>query len=182
MSHPAEHVLILTGPPGSGKTTVAHLLSRRRERSVHLESDLFWRFITNGYIEPWKPESHQQNTIVMRIVAEVAAGYAQGGYFTIVDGIVSPRWFFQPLRDALARRGLHAGYVILKPSLSIAVERAANRSSTRPADLAVIEKLWDDFEGLDANLVGHVIDNGDLTPEETTTAIEERLRSGTLAV
>jgi hypothetical protein len=44
-----------------------------RERAVHLESDLFWHFSASGYVEPWKPESHEQNTLVMEIVAEVAA-------------------------------------------------------------------------------------------------------------
>jgi hypothetical protein len=60
---------------------------------VHIESDRFFHFIQAGHIEPWKPESHEQNTIVMRIVAQAAAGYADAGYFTIIDGIVLPSWF-----------------------------------------------------------------------------------------
>jgi hypothetical protein len=66
---------------------------------VHLKTDLFWQCITSGCIDPWKPESHEQNTLVMQIVAEVAARYARAGYFTVIDGIVSPHWFFPPLRD-----------------------------------------------------------------------------------
>jgi adenylylsulfate kinase-like enzyme len=88
----AGPILILAGPPGVGKTTTARLLAAGSERAVHLESDLFFHFIRAGYVEPWKAESHEQNTIVMRIVAAAAAGYADAGYFTIVDGIISPRW------------------------------------------------------------------------------------------
>jgi DNA polymerase III delta prime subunit len=94
-------VLILTGPPGVGKTTAAALLAERFERSVHLESDAFFRFIHGGFIEPWKPESHDQNRLVMEVVAAAAAAYAAGGYLTIVAGIVIPRWFLAPLRDDL---------------------------------------------------------------------------------
>ncbi len=56
-----------------------------------LLADLFFHFIAHGYIEPWKAESHEQNATVMRIVANAAASYAEAGYFTIVDGIFSPR-------------------------------------------------------------------------------------------
>jgi hypothetical protein len=110
----------------------------RSERAAHLESDSFFHFIRAGYIEPWKPESHEQNTIVMRIIATAAAGYADAGYFTIIDGIVSPRWFFESLRDALQAAGHEVAYVVLRAPLATCRSRAASRERSWLADAAVI--------------------------------------------
>jgi len=89
----SDRVLLGTahhGSPRLGKTTVARLLSVEFERSVHLESDLFFEFIASGFVEPWKPESHEQTEVIMQIVCDAAASYAAAGYFTIVDGILIP--------------------------------------------------------------------------------------------
>jgi hypothetical protein len=150
---------------------------------VHLETDCFWHFIATGYIEPWKPESQEQNTLVMEIIAEVARRYAKAGYFTVIDGIVGPRSFFEPLRAVLIASELRVCYAILRPPLPVAVERATLRRSTRLADRAVIEHLWRGFVDLEPSLEANVvIENGDLSAEGTLAVVLERLHAGRLAV
>jgi predicted kinase len=87
------HILILTGSPGAGKSTTAQsLVAESNGPAVHLHSDDFWHFIRKGAIPPYLPESRKQNEVVMAVLAKAAEGYAQGGYFVVVDGIVGP-WF-----------------------------------------------------------------------------------------
>lgn len=174
-------VLILTGPPGGGKTTTAERLARRSPRGVHVESDAFFHFIRSGYVEPWKSESHEQNRIVMAIVARAAAAYAEASYFTVIDGIVIPGRFLDPLRDVLHEAGHPVAYAVLRASLSTCLERACHRERTPLARPEVIEQLWRSFAAL-GDLERHVIDVEGADPEAVGDRLEARVADGSLLV
>jgi hypothetical protein len=105
-------LIVLTGPPGAGKTTVAAILAQRYTPAVHLHSDDFWRFIRNGAIPPYLPEAHEQNSVVISALAGAAATYTAGGYHVIVDGIVGP-WFVDRFCAALDPAPGQVHYVVL---------------------------------------------------------------------
>lgn len=174
-------VLILTGPPGAGKTTTAAILAARSDSAVHLEADLFFNFIRSGFVEPWRPESHEQNGVVMEIVGEAAAAYAAAGYFTIVDGIVIPRWYLGLLRDVIAATGLAVAYAVLRPSLPTCISRIDAREGGPLVEPAVIEPLWDEFAEL-AELERNVIELGGERPEEAADVIARLLEDGKLTL
>lgn len=177
---PPTPVLILTGPPGVGKTTAGRILSRRFGAGAHLESDVFFRFITAEYVEPWLPESHEQNRMVMGIVGEAAAAYASNGYFTVVDGIVIPRWFLGPLRDSLAAAGHEVAYAVLRAPLELCLDRLSAREGGL-SDPVAMEGIWDQFADLGAH-EPHAIAVEGMHPEEVAETVGRRLLEGELAI
>jgi cytidylate kinase len=119
-------VLILSGPPGAGKTTVAAILASGAPRpTVHLETDHFFRAIRTGFVLPYLPEAEPQNQVVMRAVVASVAAFAAGGYDVIVEGIIGP-WFL-PYFGTLA--GVRIDFVVLYPSLEVTLARAASRAA-----------------------------------------------------
>lgn len=176
-------LLLLTGSPGCGKTTVAPLVADRHERSACLDLDWFFAKLRSGAIDPWREEAHAQNRVVLHAAAEAVAAFAAGGYFTVGEGILYP-FMLDLFAAASARYGVTTHYAVLRAPIELVQQRVRDRLDEPEhagalADAVVVDDLWSQFE---AHGVAerHRIDVGGGPPGDVAEEIDRRLRAGDL--
>ena len=180
---PAAPLLLLTGSPGTGKTTVAPLLADRHDPSACLDLDWFFAKVRRGAIDPWREEAHTQNRVVLHAAADAVTVFAQNGYFTVAEGILYP--FMLDLFAAAAEpHGVTLNYAVLRAPIDVVQQRVQDRKIEPPhagalADAAVVDDLWQQFErhGVAAR---HCVESGGRDPAAVAEEIDNRLSTGEL--
>lgn len=67
-------IIIITGSPGTGKSTISSILAKESNmsKSVNMQTDDFYHYLSKGAIPPYLPESNEQNLIVIEAFLESA--------------------------------------------------------------------------------------------------------------
>jgi cytidylate kinase len=169
-------LLVVSGPPGAGKSSVAALVADRLPRSVLIAGDAFFDFLRQGAIEPWRPESHAQNEVVVEAQALGSGRFARD-YETVFDGVVGP-WFVDTF---LAASGLDAlDYVVLLPDVEVCVERVMMRDGHVFRDEEAARKMHHEFSVCELD-ERHLLANHS-TAEAAADEVLDRWQRGSLTL
>lgn len=142
--HSVSELLVVTGPPGAGKSTVARRLAKMFARSALVAGDDFFRFIDQGYVAPWTPEAHYQNKIVVGAAAAAAGRLAAGGYTVTYDGVIGPA-LLERFGAATGLPRLH--YIVLLPPRQVCVKRVRSRVRHGFTDIDATVHMYGEFAG-----------------------------------
>lgn len=170
-------LIVVTGPPGVGKSTVSRIVASTFEPSAHLRMDDFLAAVAGGRVDPWLAEAAPQNDVVGRAAVAAAMQFLAGDYTVVLEGTVFPE-AFEELAAACSNLDIPLHYVVLRADRATCLARAETRDGVRMTD-EHSTRLHDRFEGLGVR-ERHVVDAGG-APAEVASRVVAALRTGSLA-
>lgn len=165
-------IVLFGGAAGAGKTTIARLWCKSRNKAVHIQLDEVRNFIISGLADPQiiTDTQKQQYSDSVKGCTALARSFSDAGYDVAIDDVFEPA----PTRTAWLPqlKGLDVRLVILHPPLETIFSRMANREKQVLEHHVRIQ-----YSSIADWPLSFRIENGDLTIEQTLKEVEERLNS-----
>jgi hypothetical protein len=169
-------LIIVTGPPGAGKSTVSGLVADSFDSSVLIPADWFFSLWRRGAIDPWLPQAAPQASVAGHAAAVATGTFARADCQVVYDGFVPP----DALPGFAAAAGLPAlHYAVLLPPVTTCVDRVTARAAHGFTSADATRAMHRDFARatLDAR---HLIAHAEAAPKDVARQILDRLCAGGL--
>ena len=168
-------VIVVTGPPGAGKSATAENLAELLDPSALVPGDAFFAFLRRGALEPWREDAHAQNASVIEAAA-AAVGRLARHRDVVYAGVLGP-WFLETFRRAAGVTHLH--YALLLPSLEVCLERIRTRRDHGFTDLDAGERMWEEMHRAEV-APRHVLADPERSPAGIAALLAQKLQDGVL--
>jgi chloramphenicol 3-O-phosphotransferase len=168
-------VLILTGPHGAGKSTVADALAERYDRVAHIDVSILRDFVAPTGRGPSEARD-RLFALGVRNACAVGLNFLAERIAVIVDDLVAAPEQLSAYVEGLkpAQDAIH--YVRLMPSLEVCLARnAARAADRRPPSL--VDAIWRRFAAA-GEFSGATIDSSELSAYETADRLQALTTSG----
>lgn len=175
-----NQLIILSGPPGAGKTSVATAICERFDRMIHIRVEQIRQWVCAGYRHSSAndPQALEQFSLARRNASVIARESLSARYAVVIDDVVFGSDFVE-YRKILSDVGSIVQGVTLLPTLDIVRERNARRSEV--VDLSLTDDLHAQFmaEAAAGELPGAILDSSeDVDAYVTVDRVQELVACG----
>ncbi|WP_327247426.1 Pro-rich N-terminal domain-containing protein [Streptomyces sp. NBC_01320] len=174
----ATLAVLLIGPAGAGKTTVAKLWAgRRRVPTAHVSLDDVREWVRSGFADPqtgWNDHSEAQYRLARRTCGFAARNFLANGISCILDDAVFPDRPVVGLGGWKRHVGPGLLPVVLLPGLEIVLERNAARSGNRRLSDEEVARIHGRMAGWYGSGLP-IIDNSTYDVETTARVLDDVL-------
>lgn len=128
-----NQVIVISGPPGAGKSAVARAICERFDRMLLIEVDELRRWVCAGYRRPWDGDAQaaEQQRLVARAACAVAREAIATRYAVAICDVAGPA-LAGVYREALEGAAVGAHFVTLLPDLETTLARGAAGAAPQP--------------------------------------------------
>lgn len=174
-----QQVMLVSGPPGAGKSAVAAALCERFDRMLHINVDVLRHFVRAGFRHAWADDEQaaEQRLLAVRNAAAIAREAIAARYAVVIDDVVTAE-SAAAYRTALARIEAPVHLVTLLPDLATVLERDRRRSVVHEQLGMLYARLA--AEAASGGLPGAVLDTStDVDAQRSADRVIDAIASGT---
>lgn len=81
-------IIIISGPPGAGKSSVSKALASKFPKSAYISVDKMRHMIIGGNIAPWEDTNGEQYKLIEKNFLSLTRNFLEEGFVVIIDDVI----------------------------------------------------------------------------------------------
>lgn len=119
-------IFLVSGSPGSGKSTLSKAIAKSQKKSIYIECDLLYNMVVAGYKYPWEDKNRFLLHLMYQTAAAQAEFYLSAGFCVVIDYV----WERDDLEFFLSqfqKKSYRIQPIFLLPNLKVNILRDRKR-------------------------------------------------------